>query len=604
MRCFCRGSEWRKWDLHVHLPSTKLSNAYELRDGEVDWDQFCSIIHDSDVYAFGITDYFTMDGFFTFEKEYRAKYPKSEKIFFPNLELRLNEAVNGSTEVVNFHILFRPDIAQEQADEFLITLKTQITNAQGKQKSCANLDNKDYSQATVTRDDIKSALKDTFGDECCWKDHVILLAAANNDGIRADSKSKRKMNIADQIDKFADAFFGNQSNIKYFLLSNRYEDPDQRSIPKPVFSGCDAHSFCDLRSWLGKEINEKDNMKCITWIKADLTFEGLQQTLIEPEERVRIQCTLPDQKEPYRVISKISFEDDSIFPKEVVFNPGLNAIIGSRSSGKSSLLAYIAHAINPEYTIKQQMSATGLRENEVGPGASINWSEVGHLKRHVDWVSPTATNGQVIYIPQNSLYAISERPEEVTDKIQPVVFRADPAFEARYIKALSDIENKNRSIRDEVTEWYSLYKTIKDMDDEIRDLGDRKAIVQRQKEIAEEIRIIQESVLLSEEEIKRYQELIDLINANEFKIKEIEEEQQLLSPYVQVDTIKGYTTNDQVKVNITVEPIPTAMPSTLNDKLQALIDKAQKELIKNIETLITEYRHEIDVTYVELKTKS
>lgn len=23
-----RGSEWRKWDLHVHIPETKLNNQY------------------------------------------------------------------------------------------------------------------------------------------------------------------------------------------------------------------------------------------------------------------------------------------------------------------------------------------------------------------------------------------------------------------------------------------------------------------------------------------------------------------------------------------------------------------------------------------------
>src|SRR5512133_2639435 len=30
---FPRGSEWRKWDLHVHTPGTKISDGYAKKDG-------------------------------------------------------------------------------------------------------------------------------------------------------------------------------------------------------------------------------------------------------------------------------------------------------------------------------------------------------------------------------------------------------------------------------------------------------------------------------------------------------------------------------------------------------------------------------------------
>ena len=60
MKIFPRGSEWRKWDLHVHVPGTKLNDGY----GDPHLEQFCHALEQSDVDAFGITDYFSVDAFF------------------------------------------------------------------------------------------------------------------------------------------------------------------------------------------------------------------------------------------------------------------------------------------------------------------------------------------------------------------------------------------------------------------------------------------------------------------------------------------------------------------------------------------------------------
>ena len=60
-----RGSEWRKWDLHIHTPFTKLNNNFIVEKGDV-WDEYCKKIHDSDVEVFAITDYFSADNYFIF----------------------------------------------------------------------------------------------------------------------------------------------------------------------------------------------------------------------------------------------------------------------------------------------------------------------------------------------------------------------------------------------------------------------------------------------------------------------------------------------------------------------------------------------------------
>jgi hypothetical protein len=149
MNAFPRGSEWRKWDLHVHAPGTKLNNGY---GSPPNWDRFCEELETSDVAAFGITDYFSLDGFFACRDEFSARYPESRKVLFPNLEIRLNESVNRQDESVNLHFLLRPELSEDDGHRLLNELKTEMVGSGGRQLSCADLSTKDqYEQATVTR---------------------------------------------------------------------------------------------------------------------------------------------------------------------------------------------------------------------------------------------------------------------------------------------------------------------------------------------------------------------------------------------------------------------------------------------------------------------
>jgi predicted metal-dependent phosphoesterase TrpH len=56
---FSKGSEWRRWDLHVHTPESKLENQF------TGWEDYISAIEadDSGVAVIGVTDYATIDGY-------------------------------------------------------------------------------------------------------------------------------------------------------------------------------------------------------------------------------------------------------------------------------------------------------------------------------------------------------------------------------------------------------------------------------------------------------------------------------------------------------------------------------------------------------------
>jgi hypothetical protein len=122
-----RGSEWRKWDLHLHAQGTKLVDGYTPNDGRPDLEQFCQIVHDSDVAVIAVTDYFSLDGYFDVREKYSALYPRDNLLILPNLELRLSVAVNRQDQEVNLHLIFRPSLTRAAATKFLSHLKTAAT---------------------------------------------------------------------------------------------------------------------------------------------------------------------------------------------------------------------------------------------------------------------------------------------------------------------------------------------------------------------------------------------------------------------------------------------------------------------------------------------
>ena len=155
-----------------------------------------------------------------------------------------------------------------------------------------------------------------------------------------------------------------------------------------MFDGCDAHSFDQLKDGLGKAVATDGRQRNVTWIKADPTYAGFLQTLIEPADRVAMQVAEPDQKEPYKVISRVRFGGTTAFPAEACFNRNLNSIIGSRSSGKSALLAFIAYAVDPAETVRLQVEAEGLHTaKEAGPAAGFSWDDVSAVTCEVEWES-------------------------------------------------------------------------------------------------------------------------------------------------------------------------------------------------------------------------
>lgn len=213
------GSTWSKWDLHVHTPGTKLSNAYSTTDGTDPWEKFIEKIDSSDVQVIGITDYFSIDNYEKFIDLYNAKEHLVNKTFFPNVEFRLDVSVNRGAEEVNIHVIFNNDIPISEIKRFLAHLNTNISIG-GRKIPCSQLQQAQFETAAININDLKNSLETVFGNRLCY----IIGGACNNQGLRPDTRSQRKINIAENIEKECHFIFGGSQNTEYYLGEKRYEN--------------------------------------------------------------------------------------------------------------------------------------------------------------------------------------------------------------------------------------------------------------------------------------------------------------------------------------------------------------------------------------------
>ena len=122
-----RGSQWRKWDFHVHTPASVLNSQFGN-----DWDTYVSTLFkkaiEKNISAIGITDYLSIEGYKIIKKEYLEVSEKMTSLFtgdeiekinniliFPNIEFRLKKYIGDSA--INFHVFFSDKVLIEDIED-------------------------------------------------------------------------------------------------------------------------------------------------------------------------------------------------------------------------------------------------------------------------------------------------------------------------------------------------------------------------------------------------------------------------------------------------------------------------------------------------------
>lgn len=105
-----KGSEWRRWDVHVHTPDTILSNEF----GE--WGEYLAAIErQQDVKVISVTDYMSIANYSRL-REYKAKGRIANiDLLLANIEFRIAPPTEKAT-AVNIHLLISPDDPQHERE--------------------------------------------------------------------------------------------------------------------------------------------------------------------------------------------------------------------------------------------------------------------------------------------------------------------------------------------------------------------------------------------------------------------------------------------------------------------------------------------------------
>src|SRR5450756_1491551 len=84
------GSEWRRWDLHVHTPAS-LVNVHYGGGGVDEWEAFLNDLEalPEDLKVIGICDYWSIEGYQKVMEYRKAGGLKKLERILPTVELRL-----------------------------------------------------------------------------------------------------------------------------------------------------------------------------------------------------------------------------------------------------------------------------------------------------------------------------------------------------------------------------------------------------------------------------------------------------------------------------------------------------------------------------------
>lgn len=517
---FEKGSEWRRWELHIHTPETKKNDNFDGVDSVTKWNKYyedivkyigCGNDPLKNIAVMAITDYLSIDNYKKVITD--KKLPSSIKLVLPNVEMRIQPIANDSP--INIHFLFNPDIIDSVEDRFFSRLEfrygTTTFSASrselirlGKSIS-SGLDNESaYTKGIEQFVPSFDKIQEVFANDQELRENTIILVSNSTtdgvsgainhsdylDGFQGDSQLKA---FRQAIYKFVDGIFSaTPSDIAYFS-GEKASCPADLVIKecgslKPCVHGSDAHK--------NEKIFEPDQQR-YCWIKADPTFNGLKQIIYEPKERVRISQIVPDYKAEYYVIDKVEFADEDFQASPIVFNENLTCIIGGKSTGKSILLHNLANSIDPlQVKEKEDKSSSTTKSIE---NVSVTWKDGKKDEAR-----------KIVYIPQTYLNRLSDAKESTTeiDKIIEEIVWLDPDVKAEHTSMLQSIKEFKIALNISILGLIENRKEIDSIKNEKQEIGSRENIEAQIEKLTAQKEILSTDLDLSKEELDLYDKTI------------------------------------------------------------------------------------------------
>ncbi|WP_413991182.1 TrlF family AAA-like ATPase [Labrys okinawensis] len=345
-----RGSEWRRWEPHIHAPGTAMNNQFS---GPNAWGDYLTALERAApvIEAIAVTDYYVTE---TYEEVLRQKAAgrlPDAKLVFPNVELRLDVAT-AKGGFVNLHLFVSPEDPQH-LDELRRLLSRLQFNVMQDRFDCTRADLiRLGKKADPTITDERAALayganqfkvnfqqlREVFSESGWAKKNILIAVAGGATDGTSGVREAADQTLRREIEGFAHVIFAGSPAQREFWLGQKDLAPDEIRARygglKPCLHGSDAHKLEDVASPFGNRFS---------WIKGGLEFDALRQACIDPDGRAYVGEQPPRSAMPSQVIAQVRIDGaDWATTPDIPLNPGLVAIIGARGSGKTALADVIA----------------------------------------------------------------------------------------------------------------------------------------------------------------------------------------------------------------------------------------------------------------------
>ncbi|QLK83468.1 TrlF family AAA-like ATPase [Bacteroides sp. PHL 2737] len=585
-----RGSEWRKWDLHVHTPAS-LCSEYGGDNDEI-WEQFIQRIENlpSDIKVLGINDYLFLDGY-----EKVLKYKKDGRIpnielLLPVIEFRLKEFV-GSKELgrINYHIIFADESLLSPQDiqyHFLQGLRSKANLSADIPNGCTwggiitrdtLIDLGKHISASIPKEKRKgdlSPLEIGFNNLNFELSKIENLLGEGSDPNKyLEGKYFKAIGKAEWEDFRWDGSISDKKTIInnahfVFTASPTVEQANKgkdslitQNVNGRLLHCSDAHKFAqDTNKTSPKELGH-----CYTWIKSDTTFEGLKQTIFEPE-RIKIHSSKPEDKEKYRVIDSIKLSSDTFWNQTIHLNPNLNVIIGGRSTGKSTLLKSIALVTNPNNTELDSLECDFVKEHL--DNVEVLWADGANTPRDID------------FFRQNYMHEIAKDKEQTDNLILRIL--KDKSIYSIWQDYQIFCSNNKAEIQSLINKVFDTKKQINNKLINLNEKGDKEGISKEINDLNQKISSIKSQLDISPEEMKLYEDIMKLITDNANKIKTV-------NCYMEeLNKLKVFPF-----INSSFDTQLVSLSSYLKVALKIKIQDCQHDCLENIKSEIDKYIKEL-----------
>ena len=505
---FPRGSEWRQWDLHIHTPASFHWNGQRFSsDSHTPLntqlvDQMIEALNTSEPTVFALMDYWTFDGWFALQKRLREPgAPQLKKLVFPGIELRLKAPANYR---LNAHVVFSNEVSAQVLNDFRSALLVELIERPLSEECLVELARKvgvdklkhhgfekaqvDSDPALALRagsiiaelnpDSYRTAIRkvpagkaigfmpfDTSDglSDVNWREHYAFCTNLFKSSLIFESRDP------DLWGAFVNETTpGNQKWIKNFQAA-------LDNVPRLVVSGSDAHRF--------KGVSGDNNNRGYgdfpsgkaTWLKADPSFQGLLQAILEPARRSYIGARPPKlidvEENKTFYIDTVAVEKLASGPTlgpwldgcKLPLNPDLVAIIGNKGSGKSALADVLALLGNSRQRAHLSFLKKERFRGKAGEPAKhfvgeLVWKHGGRERRNLNEDPAPEKVEMVRYIPQGHFEEVcndhvSGHSNAFERELRGVIFaHADETIRLGALDFDQIIEQQELGLRDRLAE--------------------------------------------------------------------------------------------------------------------------------------------------------